>query len=236
LPPLSTAPSTPLQERILANLLVPPCPGKTPVTDPEDKAELIAGLRATHYTDEEGVILCDDILEAALRRAYFFSSRAHDYLWSIQEADAEPLPFASAPGQDDLVFRLTPPPEDIDDPPNPALVPLQIDALRELQLADRNGYELCDEVLHAALVSARYDVHVAAEYLLALLEWPCEPMPYVYDTEREEAIDGLRCIFRQLSWSNCAKAYDEATLAGNSGRAVYTLMDVAESADAFQWV
>jgi hypothetical protein len=93
---------------------------------------------------------------------------------------------------------------------DPLIVPLQIDALQELELRDHQHEPYSEEELLTMLRSTLYHVDLVADLIVG------DPVEYTGSrtwqplTGEAAAIDELRCRYSELSWSTVADAYRRA--------------------------
>jgi hypothetical protein len=164
---------------------------------------LMKEFRRLDWGDHNDNPICDEILAAALRLAKFDLRAAADELWKAKYPNPIKMAVPWTTEQRRIADTYMRDEEGRDGGwdgyTDPAVVPLQVEALRELGLPGFRGVPFSDATLVGMLRSAFYDVHWTAEHLLAASGiYPpdtCRPL-----TGKAAEIEGLRSDCRRLSW------------------------------------
>jgi hypothetical protein len=171
-------------------------------SDPGNMASLVQALRDIEFRDEEGTILCREVLAAVLRKELFDVDKAID---DLEEATApDPCP-TSIPGQWKLCWRLRRwDRRDAPDKEEPGMEEY-VEALRILPLKDKRGRPFCDEVIATAIRSAFYDPLKAADRLIVTADAIHQRARYSNLEAKRAAYNKLRTRFTGVYWYSHAR-------------------------------
>jgi hypothetical protein len=173
-----------------------------PANDSADMAGLVQTLQDIEFRDEEGTILCRDVLAAVLRKEGFDVDKATD---DLERATApNPCPTSIA-GQWKLCWRLLR--WDSRDTPDYDRPEMQeyVEGLKVLALKDKRGRPFCDEVLATAVRSALYDPLQAADSLIMLADLIHRRSIYGDLEAKRSAYQTLRKRFTGVYWYSDAR-------------------------------
>jgi hypothetical protein len=158
---------------------------------------LVQVLQDIEFRDEEGTLLCREVLAAVLRKELFDVEKAID---DLERATApDPCPTSIA-GQWQICRRLWRwDYQDSTDHDQPQMQEY-VEALKVLSLKDKRGRPFCDEVIAAAVRSAFYDPLTAADRLIMVADLVHRCARYSNLEAKRSAYQTLRKRFTGVYW------------------------------------